>query len=130
LLGDTSPAALYRIADRVNPTLLLDEGEFDGTRGNRVLRRILRAGNAVGQYVARGGDLLDGSCPKIFCVKDPIEDVALSTSAVHIDMLPASNCRLEPVDHYTLDRNAAEQQAKLLNLLGFRRTRKALGKPQ
>ena len=113
LLGDISTAALYRMADQLMPTLLLDECEFDGTRGSRALQRFLRVGNAAGEYVARGGELFDSSCPKIFCVSEPIEDVALSTRAIHIAMLP-SNRRLEPIDKFTLDRIAAEQQAKLL----------------
>ena len=54
---DISPAALYRLADQVSPTLLLDECEFDGTQGSRALRRFLRVGDAVGEYVARGGEL-------------------------------------------------------------------------
>lgn len=116
LLGDISTAALYRLADQVSPTLLLDECEFDGTRGSRTLRRFLRMGNAGGQYVARGGEVFDGSCPKVICVNEAIEDVALSTRAIHISILP-SNRDLEPVDKSTLDRIADEQQAKLL---GFR----------
>lgn len=114
LLGDISPAALYRVADQVSPTLLLDECEFDGTRGSRTLRRFLRVGNASGEYVARGGELFDSSCPKIICVNDPIDDVALSTRAVHIAMLPSSNRGLEPLDKDTLDRIAAEQQSRSL----------------
>ena len=47
LLGDISPSALYRLADQVSPTLLLDECEFDGTQGSRALRRFLRVGNAA-----------------------------------------------------------------------------------
>jgi hypothetical protein len=50
---------------------------------------------------------------EIFCVSEPIEDVALSTRAIHIAMLP-SNQRLEPVDKFTLEHIAAEQQARLL----------------
>jgi hypothetical protein len=116
LLGDVSIPALYRIVDSLAPTLLLDECMFDGSQGGRALRRLLRMGNADGGYVARGSDLFESSCPKILCLNEPIDDVALSTRGIHIGMLP-SNRRLDPVDKRTLERIAAEQQSRLL---GFR----------
>jgi energy-coupling factor transporter ATP-binding protein EcfA2 len=116
LLGDVSVPALYRIADLLAPTFLLDECIFDRSQAGRALRRLLRMGNAAGGYVARGSDLFESSCPKILCLNEPIDDVALSTRGVHISMLP-SNRRLDPVDKRTLERISAEQQSRLL---GFR----------
>jgi hypothetical protein len=117
LLGDVSPAALYRIVDQVSPTLLLDECEFDGPGGSQALRRFLRVGNTPGEYVARGDGLFDSSCPKILCVNEAIEEVALSTRAIHVAMLPSPDAGRQYLDIDTLGRIAAEQQAKLL---GFR----------
>lgn len=116
LLGDITSAAVYRMADEVMPTLLLDECQFDGGPRSRELRRFLRVGNANGEYVARGSKLFAISCPKVICVNEPIEDVALNTRAIHIPMLPYSNQGLAPVCRTTLDTIAAEQQPRLVGL--------------
>lgn len=111
LLGDTSTSALYRIADRIRPTLLLDECEFEGSQ-----RRFLRVGNVAGEFIARGDELFDSSCPKIFGMNEAIDDIALSTRGLHISMFPDSGA-LPHLDQDSLGRIAAEQQGKML---GFR----------
>jgi energy-coupling factor transporter ATP-binding protein EcfA2 len=113
LIGDISSAALYRLADSLRPTLLLDESEFDGTKENRDRQRFLRAGNTPGEYIARGDKLFDAYCPKIICTNQPIEDIALSTRAIHLSLLPSSR-RVKPVDRFTLEQIAAENQSRLL----------------
>ncbi len=113
LVGDISPASLYRLTDRLAPTLLLDETDFDNTKASRDRQRFLRAGNTPGEFVARGDELFDAFCPKIICVNQPVEDVALSTRCIHICMLPSSQ-RPKPIDTFTLEEIVAEKQAKLL----------------
>jgi hypothetical protein len=113
LVSDISSAALYRLADSLRPTILLDESEFDRTKENRDRQRFLRAGNTPGEYIARGDKLFDAYCPKIICVNQPIEDIALSTRAIHLSLHPSGR-KVKPVDRFTLEQIAAEKQSRLL----------------
>lgn len=113
LVSDSSSAALYRLVDSLRPTLLLDESEFDRTRENRDRQRFLRAGNTPGEYIARGDKLFDSYCPKIICVNEPIEDIALSTRAIHLSLHPSGR-KVKPVDRFTLEQIAADMQSRLL----------------
>ncbi len=128
LLGDISGASLYRLISLLRPTLLIDESDFQNTARSRELQRLLRAGNTPGEFVARNGQLFDLYGCKVMASRQPLQDVALGTRAIHIAMSP-SRKNLQPLHPISADLIAEELQPKLLmfRLLNYSRARTSEG---
>lgn len=111
-VGGMTPASLYRLTDLLCPTVLIDEADFIGDKPNRDLLRILRNGNSPGADFHIAGNLYRTFGPKVICSRQPLEDAALSSRAIHITMMPSRN-DYPPLDQHAQARIARELQPKL-----------------
>jgi hypothetical protein len=107
-LGDVSPTALCALPMCLRPTLLLDEVNLDVS-----CRRLLRASNTRGVYVARNGRALDLYSPKVVCSREPLRDALLASRALQVALAPPRR-QLPVLDGEASEQIADEFQAKLL----------------
>lgn len=86
--GEMSRASLYKLADCIRPTLLIDESDFDGGKASREIMRLLRAGNRRGADVYINGQRFRTFGPKVISSRTPLGDAALASRCLPFTMLP------------------------------------------
>ncbi len=120
MVGDLTPAVLYRIVDATHPTLLIDEAD----RMNREIERLLRNGSTPGCMVGRASRLYDCFGAKVIASRQPSEDAALMSRAVVIGLAPS----VRPVS-LEIDQLQAIADEFQPQLLGFRMEHYATARP-
>jgi hypothetical protein len=84
-----TPAAVYRLADQLRPTFLIDEADFGKDRTSRDLQRLLRGGNRQGSRVICNGRAFENFGPKVIASRVPLDDGALISRNINIVMTPS-----------------------------------------
>lgn len=84
--GGASSAAIYRICDKWNGTILIDEADFGNTDESADVIKLLNCGNEKGSAVAKCDkndpnkiDFFDAYCPKIIARRFEFSDKALES---------------------------------------------------
>ena len=113
MVGDITPAGLYRIVDRYKPTLLIDECESAHFESIRALRKMLRIGNAPRVPVIRNGRAYDVFGAKAISGEWPLSDAALASRCVQVNLIP-SGFPVETLDFCAQETLAQKYQADLL----------------
>lgn len=113
LVGDLTPASVYRLAELLQPTLLIDEADFADSRMGADVKRLLRTGDTPGVPAFRNGKSFRTYCPKVLAARQCPDDAALSSRMLFIRMAPARR-KLRPIDRQWLKHVADELQPKLL----------------
>jgi hypothetical protein len=113
LIGDLTPAALYRLPHMLRPTLLIDENDTDNSRMSLAVQRLLRIGNVRGTPAIRNGNAFDTFCPKVIASREFPSDAALASRAILIGIAPAIRA-VEFLDDTAIEQIAVEFQDKLL----------------
>jgi len=116
LVGDLSPAALYRLSSSITPTLLIDEFDPGRDGRSRQLLGLLRMGNAPGVHVARANGVYETFGPRVISSRLAPPDAALASRCLNIPMLP-SRRNIRPLDGPAL---AGIKNEFLPSLFGFR----------
>jgi hypothetical protein len=113
LVGDLTPASVYRLPSLLGPTLLIDENDLDDSSMSAVIRRLLRIGNTPGSLVIRNGRAFDPYCLKVLASRHLPSDAALASRSIVIGTTPSIR-RLELLNEATIEGIALEFQPKLL----------------
>jgi hypothetical protein len=116
LLGDTTLASMYLLANELQPTLILDEADLDKGQDSGELRRFLRNGHTMDFSVARNGELYSVFGPRVLASRRPPKDAALASRAIFISMSPTGR-HLPPLTHEAVVKIGEDFQNRLL---GFR----------
>ena len=116
LAGDIRAAALYRLANDSDITLLIDELELDDTRSGSAMARLLRAGNTRDLDAIRNGERFSPFCFKVLASHLPPTDGPLASRALFVSMRPTTRS-IEVLDEPARRQIIQEFQPRLL---GFR----------
>lgn len=125
---DISAAALVRLLDMTNCTIMLDEAEYaDGEDGEKI-RRILRNGyQRNGRYIVAEMDgknyipkafLVDQ--PKIICKRQNLRDEALNSRVIPFKMVPHDEeipLSMRRDDEYDWELSLKAEMTKVANLM-------------
>ncbi len=114
LIGDSTLASIYRLANQLGPTIALDEADF--RRSDAALLRFLRASSSLDFPAIRNGQAYRTFGAKILASRQPPPDAALRSRAVFIPTLPTDR----EVLRFDSEQ-ASNLKARFQNrLLGFR----------
>ena len=112
LTADITSAAFYQACAQLTPTLLIDEM---GTHGsNRALRHLLRMGTTRDVVAMRKNHAFHAYGAKVICWLEPPDDPALNSRCILIPMTEANNYNLVKPTNPSVEEQAAELQAQLL----------------
>jgi hypothetical protein len=113
LVGDVRAGSLYALTDRFNPTLLIDELDFDNSSRSADILRLLRTGTVAGVPAGRNGKLLSTYGVKIIASREVPRDAPLLSRCVIVSMLPTRNETL-PLDDVSIRKIAHRFQPEML----------------
>jgi hypothetical protein len=116
MVSDISISATSQICTAISATLLIDENDWDNSRGNLNRRQQLRAGTTQNAFTRRKGFVGRSFGPKVLTALEPPDDPALNRRCIQIPMLEANDCNLlKPSDPKWFP-EMAEFQMKMLRL--------------
>jgi len=94
MVSDISLAATSQLCAAICPTLLIDENDWDGSRGNLARRQQLRAGSTQNALTRRKGSVGRSFGPKVLTSLEPPDDPALNRRCIQIPMTEANDTKL------------------------------------
>jgi hypothetical protein len=94
MVSDISLAATSQLCAAICPTLLIDENDWDGSRGNLARRQQLRAGTTQNAFTRRKGSVGRSFGPKVLTSLEPPDDPALNRRCIQIPMTEANDTKL------------------------------------
>jgi hypothetical protein len=94
MVSDISLAATSQLCAAISPTLLIDENDWNGSRGDLARRQQLRAGTTQHALTRRRGSIGRLFGPKVLTALEPPNDRGLSRRWIQIPMMEANDTKL------------------------------------
>ncbi|MFY9528454.1 MAG: hypothetical protein WBC04_13465 [Candidatus Acidiferrales bacterium] len=113
IAGDLRSGSLYKLTERWDPTLIIDELELGNSGANAELCRMLRSGSVPGVPTFRNAQRFSTYCLKVIASRQPLGDAALLSRGLIVSLLPADDDLL-PLNEVAAQQIEKEYQPKLL----------------
>ena len=114
LASDVSQAAAYQASSNLNPTLLIDEIDWNSSRGASTLRQLYRAGSNPSSRSLRVRYSGSAFGPKVFGSLEASSDTALNSRCIQIIMAETNKSGLLKPSHPSMVFVAANLRRQLL----------------
>lgn len=114
LVSDISRAAITRACKHFNPTLLIDEIEWDSSQISGTSLQLLRAGSGGSSGVLRFQEIGSSFGPKVLTSLECSRDPALNSRCIQLLITESNNCDLVRPSDPRLVKLAGDLQQQLL----------------
>lgn len=114
LTNDISQAAAYQACSDLNPTLLIDEIDWNSSRSARDFRQLLRAGSNSSSRSLRVRHSGSSFGPKVFGSLEASSDPALNSRCIQLVMAETKKTELLRPGHPSMTKIAANLRRQLL----------------
>jgi hypothetical protein len=116
MVSDISLAATSEICTAINPTLLIDENDWDGSRATLGRRQQLRAGTTQNAFTRRKGFVGRSFGPKVLTALEPPDDPALNRRCIQIPMTEVNDDKLLKPSDPRLSSHMEEFRNRMLQM--------------